>query len=105
MCSVCEYSTIEGRQNFYRCPRTVLKRILDDLAAEHGMSILVGFEVEFVLACVSLKDGGLKAVDSNPGHSAAAGLRNPRFHLIEECVRVMVHVGIDVQHFPFRGAY
>ena len=103
ICSVYKYSSTEGRRSFDRCPHTILKGILDDLAAKRGMSFLVGFEIEFVLARASLEDGSLQGVDSNPGHSAAAGLRTPRFHLIEEYVRGIVHAGIDVQHFHSEG--
>jgi glutamine synthetase len=66
MCSVCEYSSTERRRSFDRCPRTILKEILDDLAAKRGMSFLVGFEIEFVLARASLRRRGSTGSGSQP---------------------------------------
>ena len=80
------------------CPRSTLRNIVDKFQAEHGISLLCGFEVEFVILKRSLFDENpLTKVHSWSQNSAE--IRSKAIPILEEIVECLAQIGIDVEQF------
>lgn len=89
------------------CPRSALKRTLALLKERHGVTILAGFELEFVL----LKEesgGGMGGASFAPVDSAlyssTAGL-DAQCEVLDEMVSALVDMGIDVVQWHKEAAH
>ena len=113
-CDVSEeaasHTDIDYTNPFQRCPRSVLKNVLFTAKAEHQLSFLAGFELEFYL--MNDEDFKHALADDAPKSancwSTASGMRDPRGKCLEECVVALQEADIEVEQFhaePGRHMY
>lgn len=81
---------------FECCPRSVLKRVERELGEQHGISFLVGVEVEFYLTTSAEATAPVKDVAS---YCSTASLRTPCLAVLEDSVLVIERAGIPVWTF------
>ena len=86
----------EPDQDFNTCPRTILKKLEADVKQRHGMSFLVGIEIEFYLTPSAESTAPVKDVDA---YCTTASLRTPYLGVLEESVRCLEKAGIPVWTF------
>ncbi|KAL2827780.1 hypothetical protein BDW59DRAFT_160088 [Aspergillus cavernicola] len=96
------YESIVGRPkvSFDACPRRSLFSAAQRAADEHNLSILVGFEIEFMIAKIR-SDDTIMLLASNIGRYAAVGMSF--FDYVEECVERILATGIGVLGFHVEG--
>ena len=102
MCSLLESSLRCPDMGSRRCPRTLLQRVLERVKAQHGIAFLVGFETEFIIASRD-SEGKLCPGHVNPGRNSVAGIQGPGFRYVEEAVRELQDLGVEVQQFHAEG--
>lgn len=101
MCGVMRMrSSSPTRSLFELCPRRALAKVAHKAMEVHGLSSLVGFEVEFEIMKVS--------ADGNEIIPQSTGLE--RFVIaahVEECIHELQHAGVDIESFQtgHRGQY
>ena len=78
------------------CPRSVLKKVEREMQDKHGLSFLVGVEIEFYLATSAEATEPVK--DVRP-YCSTASLRTPYLAVLEDTVRCMERAGIPVWTF------
>ena len=76
----------EGGRGFDCCPRSLLKRVEREVEEQHGMSFLVGVEVEFYLTESAESTAPVKDVAS---YCSTASLRTPCLAVLEDSVRAI----------------
>lgn len=106
-CALLESSPLHPDMKLSRCPRNILSGVLEQARIDHGLTFLVGFEVEFVIA-QRHSSGHVEQVNVNAGRNSVAGCRTSSFQYVEESVRELQALGIEVQQFHaegYRGQY
>ncbi len=103
MCWVSEAGFEAPDMGFNRCPRTILRRILEQAKDAYGLELLIGFEIEFMLMD-TLGDGKRYPMVAEAGHYTASGIRNKAFRYVEECVDALREMNVEVQQFHSEGA-
>jgi glutamine synthetase len=98
----CEFRQKCGNQ-VANCPRTVLRRIVENAAA-NGIEFLVGFEIEVVFTTVSTKDGEFHygEIPVSEGHawSSSRSLQNgDTMSIVEAIADALENSGIQLQQF------
>lgn len=94
MCSVAHADIADSLS---KCPRSAAQRVVRELERDYGTTVLVGFELEFVLLDADL--GLFRPMDRIVGYSMTAGLRGPLLEAMEEVVESLDRAGIAVYHF------
>jgi len=84
------------------CPRRALAKVMHKAMDGHGLSFLVGFEVEFEVMKVSLDGNEIIPYSTNPERLAIAG-QDPCFMHVEECICELQHAGVDIEGFQPKG--
>ena len=83
----------EPDQNYNTCPRTLLKKLEQDIKRKHGMSFLVGTEIEFYLTTSPEATSPVPDVNA---YCTTASLRTPYLIVLEESVRILEKAGIPI---------
>jgi len=91
MCSIDE-----GGRGFDCCPRSLLKKIEREVEKKHGMSFLVGVEVEFYLTASAESTEPVKDIES---YCSTASLRTPYLAVLEDSVRAIESAEIPTWTF------
>lgn len=88
------------------CPRTLLKRVVDDARREAGIEFIVGVEVEFILLKEwSFETGETVAANEGGYHlSSLFPTGAPETIITEEIVIALMDAGIEVQTLHSEGA-
>lgn len=86
----------EGGRGFDFCPRSLLKKVEREVEEKHGMTFLVGVEVEFYLTASPESTVPVKAITS---YSSTASLRTPYLAVLEDSVRALELAKIPVWTF------
>ncbi|KAJ5820342.1 hypothetical protein N7474_005933 [Penicillium riverlandense] len=93
------------------CPRTTLQNIVDKLHAEYQIDILCGFEIEviFLLPAATTDDATGRTTEYRPAttnHSWSQMTADTRrmVPLLEEIVRTLASMGIELQQFHAESA-
>jgi glutamine synthetase len=84
------------------CPRIAPQNLIEKARKEQNLDFLVGFEMEFTLLKEST-DGTFLPFSSQPGCYSVVGLRDPTFHLFEECIRGLCTASIQIEGFHVEG--
>ncbi|KAI9700146.1 MAG: hypothetical protein M1820_006928 [Bogoriella megaspora] len=114
ICNVSEeyacHADTDPTKPFDRCPRSGLQNIIHLAKIQHGLSFLVGLELEFYLMTnEDLKDALNDAAPTAYNHwSTASGMRDVRADCLEDCVKALQRSEIEVQQFhaePGRHMY
>lgn len=87
----------DAATRFDKCPRMLLVKALEQLETEWGSTILIGFEIEFVLLDAS--DNVIQPMDRLNGYSRPAGLRAETLELVEEIITALELSSISIHHF------
>ncbi|KAJ6785665.1 hypothetical protein PWT90_00958 [Aphanocladium album] len=82
-----------------RCPRHALERVMAQAHSLFGLDLLIGFEVEFVILNEASRQGYCQAL----GHHAVAGLRDPAYKHIKECVKHLTAQGVAIHNIHTEG--
>lgn len=107
MCILRESSPLHPDMGLSRCPRSILYKVLEKATRHHDLTFLVGYEVEFIVARRH-SSGDVEQVDFHAGRNSFAGCRTSSFRYVEESVRELQAIGIEVQQFHtegYRGQY
>ncbi|KAH8742635.1 hypothetical protein F5882DRAFT_526038 [Hyaloscypha sp. PMI_1271] len=80
---------------FKRCPRSVLKNVLEVADLEHSLTFLAGMELEFYLLQEGQKEPPPDATYSC--WSIASAMRGPSRKCLEDCVKTLELAGIAVE--------
>ncbi|PGH20046.1 hypothetical protein AJ80_03696 [Polytolypa hystricis UAMH7299] len=95
MCCVAEGS--QGPEKlFAACPRMRLWQLVNAAKQHHGVTFLVGVEVEFYIMTKSEGDGGVVPVSTPPAPFTTASTRNAYFPLVEKISDILEKAGIQV---------
>lgn len=94
-CSIKE--TVFPGHEFDRDPRTILKRMEKEMEDKHGVTFLVGFEIEFYL--LDRPDADSTIPTSNTGFWSASGYRTPSFQVLPRVVAALEQAGVEVWSF------
>lgn len=86
----------EAGRGFDACPRSLLKKIEREVEEQHGMTFLVGVEVEFYLTASAESTAPVKTVAS---YSSTSSLRTPYLAVLEDAVRALERAKIPVWTF------
>lgn len=86
----------EDGRGFEFCPRSLLKKVEREMQDKHGLSFLVGVEIEFYLTTSAEATEPVK--DVRP-YCSTASLRTPYLAVLENCVRCIERAGIPVWTF------
>lgn len=86
----------EAGRRFDCCPRSRLKSLEREMEEKHGMSFLVGVEVEFYLTESAESTAPVKDVAP---YCSTASLRTPYLAMLEDCVRALELAKIPVWTF------
>ena len=95
-----------------RCPRTVLKRVVNN-AAQHVLSFLIGFEIEVMFLVASSPQGVNEDLDfdvpqpksQSHGYSSATPFHSPAtMSLLEDILSHLENSGIEVEQWHAEGA-
>lgn len=84
------------------CPRHVLAKVLRQAQEGWGLNFLVGFEVEFVVMKAT-DTGKMERCSQGWGLFSIAGLRDPCYQYVEECVTQLEALGVDFQAIHTEG--
>ncbi|EQL28330.1 hypothetical protein BDFG_08943 [Blastomyces dermatitidis ATCC 26199] len=96
--SVMCYTSHLGLTNpLARCPRNFLYEVLAAFEAQYQSTLLMGFEIEFVLLDES--SNLAQSFDRLVGSSMTAGLRTENLVIMEEIVASLELSGIEIYHF------
>ncbi|KAL1303221.1 hypothetical protein AAFC00_006638 [Neodothiora populina] len=84
------------------CPRSILQRIVDRIAVENNLQLLLGFEIEFVFLRSNTADNDRSFEPSETNH--AWGTLTPEqcgttLPILAEIVAGLLRMGIAVRHF------
>jgi len=98
----CEFREDDG-QSVAACPRTSLRKVVDQ-ARDHGMTFLVGFEIEVFFMVPGLRNNTvqyrLKPTTQGQSWSSARALHdNKIMDLVESIVTQLEASGITIQQF------
>ncbi|RAK76331.1 putative glutamine synthetase [Aspergillus fijiensis CBS 313.89] len=85
------------------CPRHTLSRVLEQAQTRWDLSFLVGFEVEFVIMKPHPETGRLERYSRGWGLFSVAGLRDPCYTHVEQCVLQLQARGVDIQAIHTEG--
>ncbi|ADU51995.1 Glutamate--ammonia ligase [Thermaerobacter marianensis DSM 12885] len=97
---LCDFATLDLRPAPEVCARTQLRRVLDRLTRETGLTLKVGLENEFYL--VTREDGRWVPADQALCFHTSAMNRHHRF--VEQVVRQLAEQGIEVEsYYPEYG--
>ena len=96
MCEVSESVSIGAPESFDLCPRRALTNTIQRAEEKHGLNILVGFELEFMIVKMS-EDGSLELYATTYGRHTVAGLRHPAYELVEERLAALIKHGVEIQ--------
>lgn len=102
MCSLTESTPLQPNMGSKRCPRTLLYHVLWEAESKHGLTFLVGFETEFIIANRD-GEGNIHHGHVNAGKDAVAGCQVPNFRYVEESVRDLQGLGVKVEQFHPEG--
>ncbi|KAI0096583.1 glutamine synthetase [Nemania sp. FL0031] len=94
---LCFLDKVESPKRFSFCPRTLLQHALDVHEKSKAGSLLVGFEIEFVL--LGPDDELYKPVDRVTGFSRAAGLRSKTMTILDQVLDALALSRIPIHHF------
>lgn len=86
----------EAGRGFDCCPRSLLKKVERDVKEQHGISFLVGVEIEFYLTKDAESTAPVKDINS---YCSTASLRTPYLAVLEDSVRAIERAGIPVWTF------
>lgn len=86
----------EAGRGFDCCPRSLLKKVERETKEQHGMSFLVGVEVEFYLKASAERT---EPVKDCPSYCSTASLRTPYLAVLEDSVRAIELAKIPVWTF------
>lgn len=86
----------EGGRGFGCCPRSLLKKVEREAEEQHGVTFLVGVEVEFYLTASADSTAPVKGIDS---YCSTASLRTPYLAVLEDSVRALERANIPVWTF------
>ena len=84
------------------CPRTALRNVLRQAKNIHGLDILIGFEVEFMLMSKS-EDGVRHQLLQNGGVWTASFCRTEAFACLEACVDTLRSMDVPIHQFHSEG--
>ncbi|CEO58556.1 hypothetical protein PMG11_03270 [Penicillium brasilianum] len=85
------------------CPRHVLNKVLQQAHEDWGLKFLVGFEVEFVVMKANPSTGKTERCSQGWGLFSIAGLRDPCYQYVEQCVSQLEALGVDIQAIHTEG--
>ena len=86
----------EAGRGYDCCPRSLLKKVEREVKEQHGISFLVGVEVEFYLTESAESTTPVKDLAS---YCSTASLRTPYLAVLEDSVRVLELANIQVWTF------
>lgn len=86
----------EAGKGFESCPRSLLRKVEQDLGAKHNVRFLVGVEIEFFLTPSRGSTAPVVDIDS---YCATSSLRTPYLVVLEESVRALEAAEIPVWTF------
>ncbi|KAI9368370.1 glutamine synthetase/guanido kinase [Aspergillus egyptiacus] len=89
MCEISQRPSADAAEDFEFCPRRALRNVVQRAAERHGIRLLVGFEIEFMI------------VQLSPG---SVGLRQPAYALVEECLSALMDHGVRFQSVHTEGS-
>ncbi|KAF2722641.1 glutamine synthetase [Polychaeton citri CBS 116435] len=87
----------DAEKRFDKCPRMLLKQAVERLGKHWGSTVLVGFEIEFVLLDES--NDVIKPLDRLNGYSRTAGLRAETLEAVEEIANSLERSCIGIHQF------
>ncbi len=97
MCGVAETTPSCLIPNGDLCPRQALVKVLRQAEKTWQLNFLVGFEVEFqVMKLSDCAEEGMVPYSRGLGHFAVAGLLDPCWGYVEECVQKLRKLGVHV---------
>ncbi|GLI79956.1 hypothetical protein PoHVEF18_008304 [Penicillium ochrochloron] len=97
MCGVAETTPSCLTSNGDLCPRQALVKVVRQADRDWQLNFLVGFEVEFqVMKLSDCKEEGMVPYSRGLGHFAVAGLLDPCWGYVEECVLKLRKLGVHV---------
>lgn len=85
------------------CPRRALEKVMRKAMEVHGLSFLVGFEVEFEVMKVTLYGNEVIPHSTGLRRFAITDQGDPCFAHVEECIRELQYAGIDIEGFQHKG--
>lgn len=86
----------ENGSGFDHCPRSLLKKVENEMQDQDGLSCLVGVEVEFYLTTSA---EATEPVNDVGPYCSTASLRTPYLAVLEDAVRCIERAGIPVWTF------
>lgn len=102
MCEISESFTPGDPESFKLCPRRALVNTIKRAKDVHGLDVLVGFELEFMIVKMT-EENRFNLFGSSSGCYTVAGLRHPAYELVEECVAALIDHGVEVQAVHTEG--
>jgi glutamine synthetase len=94
---MCFTDSKNADKKFAKCPRYLLQDTVRLFHEQHATSVLIGFEVEFVL----LDDSSnlTRPIDRIAGYSTTGGLRGDTLLIMEEIIEALEASHVAVYHF------
>ncbi|TFK65119.1 glutamine synthetase/guanido kinase [Pluteus cervinus] len=86
------------------CPRTILKKVLEDAKKTSGVEFLVGFETEFILLWKADASGVLPVDMHGWSNSQALYTGHQGSIVLEEIVQALTEAGVEVQMYHSEAA-
>jgi glutamine synthetase len=102
MCEIVETIALNPVPNCDLCPHHTLGNVLETALKTFRLNFLGGFEVEFMIMKTS-SDGEMAPYSTGLGLMAVAGLRDPSFKYVEECIFELQESGVQLQSFHTEG--
>ena len=100
-----QHQSMDPSNLFARCPRTVLAKTLEAAKSDHGLTMLVGVEIEFTM--VPIQGSRLECLISNTNSISSAwtaeSLRGRPNQCLTDCVQTLEHAGIGVEVYHACG--
>ncbi|KAJ5797796.1 glutamine synthetase [Penicillium pulvis] len=78
------------------CPRQALTSVLREARDTWGLDFLVGFEVEFTVMKSCASSDAMVRCSEGFGLFSVAGLRDPCYQYVEQCVRQLRAQGVEI---------
>lgn len=103
MCGILRNSPGIPLQPSNICPRGALANVIRKASEEHGVSFLVGFEVEFEIVKIG-PCGNVVSESTRMGRYSVDGMLDPCFQYVEEAVQEMVEAGVLLQEIHTEGS-
>ncbi|KAJ9133101.1 Glutamine synthetase, beta-Grasp [Coniochaeta hoffmannii] len=93
---ICSFTRTGAENPFAMCPRTLLQRTVKEFEDQYSASLLVGFEVEFVLLDESLQVPA--SLDRIEGSSMSSGIRGRSLAIVEDIFDALEMSDVPVHH-------